>query len=138
MRESNRSAEIVAERSVGGVRLGAARLVWAIHVAVIAFLLSGWALPWSGAWWIYVIGAPFIQVGWIFFDDYCWLSILEAKLRRESLVKETLDGAEQRAFVAELLESILGRPVPKSISNGISYGVLWGGFVIACARLFAG
>ena len=135
MYEANSPAGGAAAPPIGGLRRIAARFVWGLHVAVIAFLLAGWALPWPAAWWTYAIGAPFVQVGWILFDDYCWLSILEARLRREPLVKETEEGQEQRAFVAELLESILGRPVPKRLSNAISYGVLWGGFAIACARL---
>ncbi|MBB85208.1 MAG: hypothetical protein CL931_15480 [Deltaproteobacteria bacterium] len=135
MYEANSSAGGAAAPPIGGLRRIAARFVWGLHVAVIAFLLVGWALPWPAAWWTYAIGAPFVQVGWILFDDYCWLSILEARLRREPLVKETEEGQEQRAFVAEFLESILGRPVPKRLSNAISYGVLWGGFAIACARL---
>lgn len=138
MSESSQSTGIVAGPPVGGLRLGAARAIWALHVGVIAFLLAGWALPWSSAWWVYAIGAPFIQIGWIVFDDYCWLSILEAKLRREPLVRETNDGAVQRSFVAELIESIIGREAPSWVASAVSYFVLWGGFVIACARLWNG
>lgn len=138
MNESNPSVGTVAATPVGGLRLGAARAIWALHVGVVAFLLAGWALPWSTAWWVYAIGAPFIQIGWIAFDDYCWLSILEAKLRREPLVKETVDGTVQRSFVSELIESITGREAPSWIASAISYVVLWGGFVIACARLRQG
>ena len=63
MSESSQSTGIVAGPPVGGLRLGAARAIWALHVGVIAFLLAGWALPWSSAWWVYAIGAPFIQIG---------------------------------------------------------------------------
>ena len=138
MSESSQSMGIVAEPPVGGWRLGAARAVWALHVGVIAFLLAGWALPWSSAWWVYAIGAPFIQIGWIAFDDYCWLSILEAKLRREPLVKETNEGIVHRSFVSELIESITGREAPPWVASAVSYFVLWGGFVIACTRLWNG
>lgn len=138
MNESSQSTGIVAGPPVGGLRLGAARAIWALHVGVVAFLLAGWALPWSSAWWVYAIGAPFIQIGWIAFDDYCWLSILEAKLRREPLVKETIDGTVQRSFVSELIESITGREAPSWVASSVSYFVLWGGFVIACVRLRQG
>ena len=74
---------------------------------------------------------------WIVFDDYCWLSLIEAKLRGEPLVEAKADGEEeQRVFVGELLESILKRPVPRWVSNAISYAVLWTGFGIACYRLY--
>ena len=78
MHEADQVDGTDAPPPVGGLRLLGARLVWTLHIAVIAFLLGGWALPWPAAWWVYAIGAPFIQVGWIVFDDYCWLSIIEA------------------------------------------------------------
>ena len=115
----------------------AASTTWAIHMAVVAFLLTGWALPWPLAWWTYAVAAPFIQLGWIVFDDYCWLSIVEAKLRGESLVVRNDDGEEEsRAFVGELIESITRIPVSRRVSNWISYSVLWGGFTASCIRLW--
>lgn len=123
--------------AIGPHRLVAARLTWALHILVVIFLLTGWAWPWPAAWWVYAASAPLIQLGWIVFDDYCWLSIIEAKLRGESLVVPNAAGEEEsRVFVGELLESILKRPVENRVSNAISYGVLWVGFVIACARLY--
>lgn len=121
---------------VGGLRLWSARATWLLHVGVVGFLLTGWAWPWPLAWSIYAIAAPFIQIGWVVFDDHCWLSIIEAKLRGVPLVVETVEGDEARSFVGELLESILKRPVPRWLPNALSYGVLWGGFVICCWRLY--
>jgi len=127
------------EESVGGVRRAVAQAVWFLHVAVMFFLLTGWAWPTPIAWWVYALGAPLIQLGWIVFNDYCWLSILEAKLRGESLMKKSAEGdEEQRVFLAEFLESILKRPVPNSVTNWISYAVLWGGFGAACFRIYHG
>ena len=71
--------------SIGLGRRLAAQATWAFHVAVVGYILFGWALPWSAAWWVYAVGAPFVQLGWIVFNDYCWLSIIEAKLRGDLL-----------------------------------------------------
>lgn len=116
---------------IGPLRRVAATATWALHIALV-----GWALPWPAAWWTYMLAAPFIQLGWLVFDDYCGLSIVEARLRRQPLVRTLADGEEEsRLFVAELIESIIRRPVPRPISNAISYSVLWGGFAACCGRL---
>jgi hypothetical protein len=121
----------------GAVRRMAARGVWALHVGVAGFLLVGWMLPWAAAWWIYLLLAPIVQVGWIVFDDYCWLSIVEAKLLREPLVKTRSDGSEEaRVFVGELIEKLSGVAISNRCSNWISYSILWVGFCVAAIRAF--
>jgi hypothetical protein len=121
----------------GLLRRAAARAVWALHVGVAGFLLVGWMLPWPAAWWIYPGLAPIVQIGWLVFDDYCWLSIIEARLLREPLVKSRPEGGEEaRVFVGELVEKVFGLAISNRCSNWISYGVLWGGFAVAAFRLF--
>ena len=85
--------------SIGLGRRLAAQTTWAFHVAVVGYILLGWALPWPAAWWVYAVGAPFVQLGWIVFNDYCWLSIIEAKLRGEELVVVQPGGEEEGRVV---------------------------------------
>ena len=121
----------------GVVRRMAARGVWALHAGVAGFLVVGWMLPWAAAWWIYLLLAPIVQIGWIVFDDYCWLSIVEAKLLREPLVKTRSDGSEEaRVFVGELIEKLSGVAISNRCSNWISYSILWVGFCVAAIRAF--
>ena len=124
--------------SIGLGRRLAAQTTWAFHVAVVGYILFGWALPWSAAWWVYALGAPFVQLGWIVFNDYCWLSIIEAKLRGEELVVLQPGGEEEaRVFVAELIETLFKIKITKRTSNAISYTVLWSGFCAACWRIYS-
>ena len=124
--------------SIGLGRRLAAQATWAFHVAVVGYILFGWALPWSAAWWGYAVGAPFVQLGWIVFNDYCWLSIIEAKLRGEELVVVQPGGEEEaRVFVAELIETVFKIKITKRTSNAISYTVLWSGFCAACWRIYS-
>ena len=137
MSSSMKEQGVVVPR-VGLSRRIAAGLTWAFHVVVVVFLLGGWALPWPAAWWTYALGAPVVQLGWIVFSDYCWLSIVEAKLRGETLVRETEAGDEEaRVFVGELIEMVFKRSVSRRVSNLISYGVLWGGFAAAVFRIYS-
>lgn len=120
----------------GALRRVAARIVWASHVAVVAFILAGWALPFDATALAYAVLAPIVQVGWLVFDYYCWLSIIEARLLRQPLVKPTDDGGEEkRTFVSELVEKLFGVEITNRTSNWISYAVLWGGFAVSVARL---
>ena len=120
-----------------GPRRLAADALWIVHLFVMAFLTIGWALPWESAWWIYVLGAPFVVGGWQVFSDRCWLSILEAKLRGEPLSVRDLESEveQSRSFVAETLSRMLGRPVSRRSAKSLSYGVVASGFVLAGARL---
>lgn len=115
----------------------AADVVWAIHIAVMTFLVVGWAAPWRVVWWTYVILAPSVLVGWWIFADMCWLSIIESKLRGDPLfVREIESGIEQsRSFVAETLSGLLRRPISRRFAKRLSYGVIVGGFLVAGMRL---
>lgn len=120
-----------------GPRRIAADVIWVVHIAVMLFLVVGWTLPWRAAWWTYVGGAPVVLLGWRVFANTCWLSILESKLRGEPVFsREVVSGTEQsRSFVAETLSSVLRRPVSRGTAKRLSYGVLYGGFLVSAARL---
>lgn len=127
------------------VRRIAADVLWLVHIVVMVFLVIGWALPWSSAWWIYVLGAPCVIGGWKLFSETCWLSILEAKLRGEPMairvadadadVDVDVDVEESRSFVAETLSSALGRPISRRFAKTLSYAVVVGGFILSGIRL---
>lgn len=119
------------------VRRIAADVLWLVHIVVMVFLVIGWALPWSSAWWIYVLGAPCVIGGWKVFSETCWLSILEAKLRGESMAIRApeADVEESRSFVAETLSSALGRPISRRFAKTLSYAVVVGGFILSGIRL---
>lgn len=117
------------------MRLAAARLVWALHLGVTLFVLTGWLLPWSWALWTAVILYPVVQLNWLVFGNRCALTVVEERLRRGTGTDDD-DGAELH-FVVGLLTRLLGRPVPRFYGDLVSYGVLWGGFTVASARLLA-
>lgn len=71
----------VPQTSATGARRGAAEVLWLPHIGVMIFIVIGWTLLWSTAWWIYVLGAPCVIGGWKDVSETCWLSILEARLR---------------------------------------------------------
>ncbi len=118
-----------------------ARLIWALHVAIVAFFLVGWALPWRWALWTVAVGAVVLQVGWWLCNDVCWLTLLEERLKGapEAPPPGTREEAEAAPnFVSALVDRILGRPMPESRVNAVIYGIVWGGFTIAVARLWLG
>ena len=137
MLERDEVVRAVSAPAISGPRLALARLLWLAHIAVLLFLLVGWALPWPSAWWGYAIGAPIVYVGWLVFDDHCWLSILEARLRGEPITIERADaeGPERRSFVGETIHWATGWQPSHRTANRIAYGVLWTGFLLAAWRL---
>jgi hypothetical protein len=118
-------------------RLWLARLVWSVHLGVVAFFVFGWLLPWNWALWGVAIGVPMLQLLWKLTDDRCPLTALEESLRGAQRIgpAASKQGEDPPNFVTRLLTGILGRPVSQRASDRIVHGIAWSGFSIAVLRL---
>jgi len=109
-----------------------ARLVWAHHFAIFAFIAVAWALPWTWSLWTALFLYPLVQLGWWLFGNRCVLTVLEEKLRRPAPRTDV----EELHFVQALGTRLLGREVSRSFADVLSYGAVWGGFAIVGVRLY--
>ncbi|HBZ71209.1 MAG TPA: hypothetical protein DEP35_16360 [Deltaproteobacteria bacterium] len=132
---SNRAATRCAARSP--LRLWLARLVWAVHLGVVAFFAFGWLLPWRSALWGVAIGVPTLQLTWRLMGDRCPLTWLEQALRGNHAIGPAPpdDREGPPNFVTRLLTAILGRAVSQRASDRLVNRVAWSGFSIAVLRL---
>jgi len=119
------------------LRLWLARLVWMVHLGVVAFFVFGWLLPWRWALWGVAIGVPALQLSWKALDDRCPLTALEEALRGSHVLgaAHPSDGESPPNFVTRLLTAIVRRPVSQRMSDRIVNGVAWSGFSVAVLRL---
>jgi len=114
-----------------------ARLVWVVHLGVVAFFVFGWLLPWRWALWGVAVGVPALQLTWKTMNDRCPLTTLEEALRGSHALSpaQQSDGESPPDFVTRLLTAILGRPVSQRMSDRVVNGVAWSGFSVAILRL---
>jgi hypothetical protein len=110
--------------------------VWAVHMAVTAFFLVAWALPWQWALWASIAGAATLHTQWKLNDGLCVLTKLERQLRGLPVIPDRDEG--EGDFIAGLLARLAGRPLPPACSGRIAYAVLWGGASLAALRLLLG
>lgn len=122
-----------ADDAVSGSRLLLARLVHGHHLVSTILISIGWALPWTWTLWTVLVVYPLVQIQWWLFGNRCVLSILEEKLRRTG---PAAGEAEELHFVQVLGSRLLRRPLSRVWADVFSYGVLWGGFAVAAARLY--
>ena len=110
--------------------------VRATHVAIVLFFVVGWALPWTVALVLVVIGAPLIHLGWWLCADRCILTVLEQRLLGGGSTATSREPAAGEAtFIASVLEPLVGRPISADLVDKLCYGVLWSSFTIATIRL---
>lgn len=112
-------------------RTRAADGIFAVHAAVLAFFAIAWALPWRETLWTAVVGAVLMRIQWSLNDGVCVLTKVERGLRGLPPVPAEDEGG----FVADLVATAAGRPIPKRWTNRATEVVLWGGAGIAAARL---
>ena len=103
----------------------AIRLIKWVHLAVLVFVLFGWALPGPTVWLVHGIFVPIMIVQWWVNDGTCILTNLENWVAGKKKEKDE----EQGQFVKGLLSKCFD-PLPsdEKIKVGL-YGVL----IISCS-----
>ncbi|HKK53118.1 MAG TPA: DUF2784 family protein [Myxococcota bacterium] len=129
-------SEATVSMPLGHGRRLAADAVCLLHIGVVGFVMTCWALPIAPLWWLMLALAPLMHLQWRMNDDRCLLSDLETHLRRMP-PPEAATPDPERTFIGRLLRPVFG-PVPMSVVDGLSYGVLWASFSGCAARLAAG
>jgi len=117
-------------------RLWLARAIAAIHSAIVLLFAIGWALPWRESHWAVVCAAVIVQGGWWLFGNRCLLTVWEARLRgKEPEPVPAAPDEDAPNFIRDGMTRLLGRRPPERWLSYATYGVLWGSFTIAAARL---
>jgi len=132
VRQSDREA---AAAALARARLWLARLVWIVHLGVVAFFVFGWLLPWRWALWGIAVGVPGLQLTWRAMGDRCPLTALEEALGGRQGRGGVQPDERPPDFVTRLLTAILGHPVSQRVSDRVVNGIAWSGFSVAVLRL---
>lgn len=121
------------------LRRSAADVVWAIHMGVVALVVTSWMWPARPVWWTMIALAPIMHVQWRLNDGVCVLTLLEDRLRGRAAgasIDATATATKRETFVGRLLEPFTGELSPAAVDR-LCYGLLWVSFAACALRLLA-
>jgi hypothetical protein len=108
-----------------------ATLVWAVHIGVIALVLTAWMLPVPSLWWTVGLLSPCLQIQWSLNEGQCVLTTLEHWLLEVPNAGDPI----QASFTGRLLKPVFGELPPRTVDM-ICYGVngiCWGASLLRLA-----
>jgi len=94
-----------------------------LHVAVLAFIAAGWALPWRGALLAYLIALPLVVAHWRINQDACVLNNLE-NLLRHGRWRAPEHNAEEGAWLRTLVRQRTGIALSPGRMNLLIYAAM--------------
>ena len=109
---------------------------FALHFAVMLFIVFGWALPQAGALVFYLVFLPAVVVQWQFNKSSCILNNVESLLRTGRW--RNSDNAEEGAWLFGLARSTLGLEFRRAQLDAFVYlvmAIFWG---LGIAHLWRG
>jgi len=114
--------------------------VWILHTGVVIFFVVGCTLPWRWALWTTFVGALAMRLHWWLNHDVCVLTQLERRLRAPDLrtsgpSDSTSHRPSDETFVSSLALAVIGTPVPPTVVQWLTHGILWLGAGTALLRL---
>lgn len=115
------------------LRQAAVQTIRVAHYAILAWGVTGWAIP-SNAWLIaYLFAMPLIAVQWVLNRNTCLLNNLESWI----VTGRWRDRAdpEQGGFIAGFVEKVSGWRPSGRAANLISYGLLGVLWCVAATHL---
>ena len=124
--DGGRHEAMAVAAAVAPGRDGLGRLCLGLHLAIIAYFISGWLAPWREALVFYLVFVPAVALQWQFNADACVLNNLESWLRTRQW--RDPGNREEGAWLATLAEDHLGfRPGPLAmdIFSYAGLGTLW-------------
>lgn len=106
-----------------------------LHVAVLIFIVAGWALP--GRWPLlsYLGFLPLVVVQWRLNRGACVLNNLENRLRHGRWRAPDLN-AEEGAWFRTLIKNLTGAVFTQAAMDRVIYGALAIFWLLALGRLF--
>ncbi len=114
-------------------RDGLGRFCFWLHMAVLAFIAGGWALPWHGVLLVYLIFLPLVIGQWRINRDACVLNNAENWLRhRRWRAPET--NAEEGAWLRTLLRRVSGLALSKRQMDLVIYFSMGSFWAVALVR----
>lgn len=109
----------------------AANLVRATHLAIMLFIMFGWALPWRTAWAVHFIFTPLTRAHWIFNDRTCIFTTWENRIRGVELAEEHEEGW----FVKEMVEAVSGWRPPTRLTRQVMAWWMYAVTTVSALRL---
>jgi hypothetical protein len=115
-------------------RDGLGRACFWLHVAVLAFIVTGWALPWRGLLIFYLVFLPLVVAQWRCNRGACVLNNLENWLRHRRW-RAPERNEEEGAWFRTLVRNLTGIAVSRRIMDAIMHAAMALFWVLAVLRL---
>jgi len=110
------------------------RICFLIHIAVLAIVTFGWALP-GRTWLIFYLGfLPLMFLHWKINRDACMLSNLENWLRYRRW-RMPQSNREEGAWLRMLLGDTMGIALTAARMNAVIYGAIFLFWVLAAIHI---
>lgn len=104
------------------LRQAAVRVLQALHYAILAWGVVGWAIPSNGWLLAYLVAMPLIAVQWLVNRNTCVLNNLESWIATGRWRDAT--DAGQGGFIAGVFQRVTGWRPSSRATDAISYGLL--------------
>jgi hypothetical protein len=111
-----------------------ARLLHALHILILAFVLMAWLLPWQFVWIVHLMFIPGMILHWYTNANRCVLTEIEAKYRVPEVgVKKE---ADEGYFIKTLWAKFFGRVPSEKTLIRVIYAVMALVWSLSLIRLF--
>ncbi|MDE2184321.1 MAG: hypothetical protein KGJ78_14975 [Alphaproteobacteria bacterium] len=100
---------------------------FALHIAIMLYIVGGWAVPARGALIFYLLFVPAVALHWLFNRNACILNNLESVMRTGRWRDPT--NREEGAWLLTLVKDATGIVLTPGQMDAVSYVVmalLWG------------
>lgn len=108
---------------------------FALHFAVMIYIVAGWLVPWRPALVFYLLFIPAIYMQWQANKDACVLNNIEGWLRTGRWRNADVN-PEEGAWLLTLANNVTGLEITAFQINVLTYSVLTLVWLVALARLF--
>ncbi|HTW36878.1 MAG TPA: hypothetical protein VMD53_19825 [Rhizomicrobium sp.] len=108
---------------------------FALHFAVMIYIVAGWLAPWRPALVFYLLFVPAIYMQWTVNRDTCILNNIEGFMRTGRWRNKEIN-PEEGAWLLTLATDITGLRISTFQINLLTYSVLVLVWLLALARLF--
>lgn len=118
-----------------------ARVIQLVHISILIFVLTAWALPWRSVLLVHSFFVPIMILHWWTNDNRCFLTQLEARLRGSSPTTKCVSAphrTEEGQFLKGLMKRVFGH-VPSDRTMKIAvYGILVAVWTAGLTRFIKG
>lgn len=111
--------------------------VRAVHFLIVAFVVSAWAIPSSGARIAHLVLLPLMVLHWKTNNDVCFLTNLENRWMRKHYPNRIKERDRPGDFTSRLFQTVCcGRKPNDAFLKAVIYGVLYVGWLLSALGLY--